>query len=261
MWYNLEHNKIIKTSKNTKIYIKTNEILLNNVLDKDLQKMLLPFNIMHTVIFLKLYSIRDNFITSNSFQIKIECFSCLVVMLLFFIYFKVTEVFENFNKRVQLLGKIISCIDLFFYPIAILCLFEHKVCNSNGNIKFIIKLQEIEKITKFSKNNKMYTVGNWSLGIGLFVYIFVNFIYGLCYKFSVYDYVAMYYINMNSMYSTRIMNLIINHMKICTSQLKAKFDSSGNVDLEIKELHMCYMNILDAFTIFKKTLRAAVRHL
>lgn len=67
---------------------------------------------------------------------------------------------------------------------------------------------------------------------------------------------------MNSMYSARVMNLIKNNINICNWMLKEKFDnSSGNFDINIEKMHTCYKNILDAFTLFKKTLQTAVRFL
>lgn len=262
MSYNLGHNTIIKTNKNTKRYLKNNEILLNNILDKDFQKMMLPLNQMHSIVFLKEYKICDNFITSNTFKTKIISFFCLVIILLTFSYFTLTDD-SNYSDRKQLTAIIFDSIDLVFYPITVFILYKQKVCCSNDNIKFILKMQEIENITKFNKNNKMYTVVNWSLGIGLFLYIFVSIIYGIyCNELTVCCYVFVYCINMNSMFCTRIMYLINNHMKIFNSLFSAKFKkSSCNFDIQLKDLLLGYINVLDAFKIFKNTLRVAVRFL
>lgn len=265
MSYYVGHNKIIKSNKNSRSYLRSNEILLNNVLDKDFQKLLLPFNIMHSIIFLKKYNIRDNFITPNSFKSKVLSFCCLLFMVLFFVYLTAINDYDDYldeSVKTQLVIIITNGIDIVFYPIAILYLFIHKVCCSNDNVKLILKLQEIEKITKFSKTNKMFIYGYWSLGLGVFLYIFVIIVKGVYdNNFSVYAYVCIYCINMNSLYSACFMNLFNNNMKICTCLLKEKFESSYQFDVQFEELHICYMNILDALRMFKKTLRAAVRFL
>lgn len=261
MSYILGHNKTIKTTKNTKTYLKSNKILLNNVLDKDFQKMLLPFNLMHSIIFLKIYNIRDNFITPNSFKNKIVYFCFLMMMLLVFVYFIVSIDYPSFSMKRKIIHLIFYGIDLVFYPIAILFLYKHKVWCSSDNVKFILKLQEIDKNTKFSKNHQMFTVSTWSLGIVLYFHIFVMVINGFCQgEFTVFVYFNVYSLNMNCLFSTRIINLINNHIKLCTSMLKAKFENTSSIyNFQFEELHTCYMNILDAFKLFKETMRAAVR--
>lgn len=169
-----ERNKAIKINKNRERYLRSNEILLDNVLDKDFQKMLLPFNLMHSIIFLKIYNLRDNFITSNSFKSKVLSFCCLVIMVLYFIYLNAIEDYSENSYTTNLIIAIFDVIDVVFYPIAILVLFIHKVCCSNDNVKLILKLHQIDKITKLSHTNKMYTIGNWLLGISLLLYIFVT---------------------------------------------------------------------------------------
>lgn len=263
MSYQLEHNMTIKTKKNTKRYLNNNEILLNNVLDKDFQKALLPFSLMHSMIFLKKYNIHDNFVTSNTFKSKVLSFSCLMIMLLCFVYLNATEDYSENTDTTNLIVFLFDTIDIVFYPTAILVLFIHKVCNSNDNVKFILKLQKIEKITNFTKNNKMYTIGNWFLGLAVFLYVFAIIIKMIFERdVSACTLVCIYCINVNSLYSARIMNLMKNEINICNCLLKAKFENCpGHFDIQFDELHICYMNILDAFKMFKKTLRAAVRFL
>lgn len=263
MSYYLEHNIIVKPNKNPKRYLKSNEILLNNVLDKDFQKILLPFNLMHSIIFLKKYNICDNFITSNSFKSKVLSFCCLVIMLVYFVYLNATGDYSQNNYTTNLIVVLFDAIDIVFYPMAILFLFIHEVCCSNDNVKLILKLQEIERITKITKNNKMYHIGSWSLGICVFLYVFVliakDAFHGDVSRCTL---VCIYCLNINSLYSARVMNLIKNDIKICNCLLKKQFgNESGSFDIQFEELYTCYMNILQVFRMFKKTLRAAVRFL
>lgn len=259
MSYYLDYNKIVKINNNPKRYLKSNEILLNNALDKNFQKILQPFNLMHSIVFLKKYNIRDNFITSNSFKSKVLSFCCLSTMILHFIYLTATDDYSDDSEITKLVLLSFDIIDIVFYPVAMLFLFMHKVNCSNDNVKLVLKLHGIDKVTKLSKTNKTYKIGNWSLGIGLFLYMFVFKLKDV-YDDSIglYDFVFVYCINMNSMYSSRIMKLIKNDIIICNGLLKEKFENSSS-NVQFEELHNCYMNVLDAFKIFKKTLRAAVR--
>lgn len=258
----LGQNETTKLNVKPKKIFVSNEILLNNVLDEDFQKMLRPLNLIHSVVFLKKYDIRDNFVTSNSLKTKIISFCVIMIALTYYVYFNASHIILQSHQSadIAVTVKLLQCIDIVFYPMSVLVLFKQKVCCSNDNIKLILKLQEIEKVTKFCKDIKMYTIVNWILGICLILNtILCTIVANLGGDIDLCGYLFIYYLNMNSMYTVRVLNLLENHMRICTRLLKANFDEScGNIDIQFKKLHTCFMNILDACKIFKKTVRIAV---
>ncbi|KAF9405870.1 hypothetical protein HW555_013558, partial [Spodoptera exigua] len=61
-------------------------VLINNMIDKDLQWLLWPLNIMHKVLLCPKYRINDNFIDPNSLLIKFMSFCFIISVTSCFLY-------------------------------------------------------------------------------------------------------------------------------------------------------------------------------
>ena len=61
-------------------------VLLDNFVDKDIQSMLLPFNILQNMLFYPKYRIKDNFIYPNSIVSKLVSLCVMILSIILYFY-------------------------------------------------------------------------------------------------------------------------------------------------------------------------------
>ena len=149
----------------TSIFLLESEFLLNNKLDKDIQRIIQPFNIIFSVFFSSKYKIRNSYITPCDKKYQIILFVINVFFSVWSIYNMVIDKSSNYYMNMFFNSSASFVIYLFsilsFYSIYILLL----ICNivySRTNISLILKIQEIHKSINITKNSvQSFVIGNW----------------------------------------------------------------------------------------------------
>lgn len=240
----------------------SNEVLLNNNLDKSFQNILKPLNLLHSLVFLNKYRIRDNFITSNCLFTTIVSFCVVMVLIGMHCYFTTVNLVHSISSNIPVL-YIYHGYDLVVYPIFLFCNYIINVYYSNNNVKLAIKLHEADKFTNFSKNNFSFVVWNWLFLLLFFSYSVTYNIY--CFYVQVFTiyFIVSYSVSINLIYASRIMSLMTKNVYLWIELLKFEFqkikEDGSDCAQNYKKIFKCYMDISEAFVFYKKTFEFLVR--
>lgn len=243
-------------------YNNRNEVLLNNNLDKSFQNLIRPLNMLHSAIFLNKYSIRDNFITSNCVFTMIVSFCVILAIITAHCYFTTINLIASIIHNVPVL-YVYHSYDLIVYTIILLCNYIFNVYYSNNNVKLVLKLQEADKITNFSKNGSAFIKWNWLISLILVCYCVAYTIFYYCFGKVTFFFVVVYSISINLIYASRIMSLMTKNIYLWIKLLEFEFeklkDDRSNGAENYRKLYKCYLDIFEAFNFFKKSFEFMVK--
>lgn len=238
-----------------------NEVLLNNVLEKDFQKMIFPLNLMQNIVLLTKYQIRDNFVTSNSQYISIFSLCITLFLATTWIEFVVQHLLIYINSK-EYVAITSLFYDLFFIPFCLILNYVQNVYLSNENVKLILKLHKIEKVTGFSKNNPSFTIWNWATTLSMFLFVILAILKSFISLSNLFYFFIGYSLIINIIYAARIIALLKKYLKTWTNLLNVNLPNhlmeKQSRIFQHESLYKCYVNIFNAYNIFKKTFQVMV---
>lgn len=251
----------------TKLHLRNrNEVLLRNKIDNEFNRILLPLNILQQITFVQKYRIRDKFVTSNDNITNIIAFCILICIITIHSYQTVNSKQED--RFSVLLRTVHNILELGFEPLVVLINFVYTVRYSNTHVTLLLKLQRLAKFTKYSKY-KNFTIRSWLEVTGLLGYHFGLMII-LYFNYDIFNFSVMLMILINSYvyYTSRLVNLLKRNLVLWTDNIK-QLDATIRSKTEENdivhqteyyvELFNYYKDILEAFSIVKKTFDLLVR--
>lgn len=132
---------------------------MGNMVDKDIQSMLRPLNLMPNIMLYSKYFIRDNYIIPNT---KIFKGLCATIVYLSAYTYRVYESHKNINVSKTIDFKlVVSIFDFFSYTFGYFMIFFINVIRSKSNIKFVLIYQDVHRflVTKTGFQNSI--IENW----------------------------------------------------------------------------------------------------
>ncbi|PZC79307.1 hypothetical protein B5X24_HaOG201004 [Helicoverpa armigera] len=247
-------------SKVNDVIIKTlptvqyKEVLLNNVIEKDLQSVLKPLDLMQRLFICAKYCIQDNFITSNSRSYNILGITLAITLrsLLFYNLLRIVSS-EDQNNYVLAFSNI---FDDVFFSIGFILNYYSNIIQCNNHVLLVLKIQEVHRILRVNgKQLKCLIIINWVYVIVLnVVYILGALFYCLIVSFArILDPVSNYCsiaFDINIVYTAFVMSLLRKTLSIWIEDIR----TSKHVAIESYWTVMfdVYSNILEAFKIFEK---------
>lgn len=201
---------------------KSKGLLLNNYLEKDIQKLFYPFYLLQHIFLMTKYTIRDNFIYPNgpklntSISIFWTVLSILFFYNIYYTYGKVNENFYSFNSKTQY-------IIIYFYKIlnnlGIITFLILNLVHSDNNVLLILNVQTIHKHIKINaKCSRQYIKYNWvscviiiSVDVFIIVLYYIKGVY-LDYTHALSDYLLKMY-DLNIIYAIRIATMLEIYLK------------------------------------------------
>lgn len=243
--------------------------------DKELQDILRPIDLLQTAALLKKFRIENNFVKSNSNLAKLITLLGVLIMIFLHILDGVVAIYNAFQFKKSVSSFILQSTMLVFHLFGILLNMTINFIHSKNNVQIIVKLQSVRQLTKGLKNdsrkimiwNWFHTIANIALSIGN-IYFFWE-LFGLS---CVGGYV-MFYFDVNLVYATEIIRLIRSELEILTTRLKQECEHHDSlqklprkimqescklVKLSFKELFRAYLDIFDVFDKFKKASQVMV---
>lgn len=224
--------------------MNSQEYLLNNFIEKELQEVLTPLIISDRVIVSMKFAIKDNFITSNS---RLYTFLSLIVncMLISFHIFRAAYFEVN---RFQLMSfKILIFINIgtmiVEFVVNYIC-----VLKSETIVKILLKMQEIDKNLNNIDSRRFfkYKVTTWSMVIFLVLcQSFTAFTYAYFFQDIINFCVTMsrFFFDVNIVYVILIMDFLASRVNIWTSKVETLFKKE-NCD---EDWHDKTMVLLDTY--------------
>ncbi|XP_064292770.1 uncharacterized protein LOC135309948 [Plodia interpunctella] len=229
------------------------EILLNNYLDNEFKKMLLPLNIMHNFIFFPKFKIMNNFITpNNTYQNMIAVFGFAIYLIPFTIkYFMSVRTSSDY---------IYNFFDLMFYAYGIgtNCLIS--ALQTNSNVNLVLSLSKTHHQQIFKINLRRITTWNWIYIVSCITLYFSNALYITIEARNLDNLVAcvciyiLICIDINMVYAIRILQVIRMQLENWILEFESPEVAKSidiNENIWNKRFQM-YVDIQETFTIYKK---------
>ncbi|PZC77061.1 hypothetical protein B5X24_HaOG200710 [Helicoverpa armigera] len=233
---------------------------IQNIIDKDLQSLLRPLNLMYILFGCAKYKIHDNKISPNS--VIYNTISSITAIFIFCIsfYFMIGTFSLNFNGYIYInhLGKIYTYILLI---VGCLSDLYTNIFQKSNYISFVMNIQNIYRSLNISGIFRSYIFPNWVSVIALNCFHFTWMFYTF-YAFQSLDHsfvFASYYcivFDMNIVYAIRIMRLINKSLKYWLEDV----EMSGRFVTESywNKMFETYIEILKTYQIIESTFQRTV---
>lgn len=256
----LKERKIHNINRNSRL-----EVVADNFVDKDVQSMLLPLNLMQQLYFCPKYRIKDNFISPNNFR------SCLVSLCATIIFLSV--IFYRFYSRIfskslkdfyKIDDDIITYFDFIITLTGFLINFFAVIFQTDQNVAFVLKILYIHRFFNNRTAFKHFIVGNWLSVIlihvaGIIFIISINLGLKLP-RYNLFCGLILISFDANIVYAIRIITLLKNKVDLWNIQTLSFQNLKNSVSEDYcTKLYQGYIYILDCYDIYKVTFQKMVR--
>lgn len=232
------------------------EVLLNNFLDKDMQSMLLPLNLMQIFQFCPKYCIRDNFITPNShFSQLLSVFGTLL-----YISVLVYEIYNMYNKPNKFLSTttpfISTNVNFVSNCLGFLLNLVLTISKTNENVLLILKIQEIYRFLNNKSSFKLFIISNW-LAVMVFLVWHICSTFFFCVMLDIpvhviLSSVILFSLDSHIVYAVRLIQFL-KYQADLWNMRALQYERINHRDRQYycEKLFLTYGNILDCYDIYK----------
>ena len=239
---------------------------LNNKVDKNVQSMLFPLNLIQYIVFHPKYRIKNNVISPNS---RIANFVSMVATLVSISAFIHCTYVGLTNKQSIARNTVMVSIALFtcfFYSFGFTINFVIGLIQSKSNVKFVLTFQKVHRFINNDTDVNHINIWIWIDFLVVLVIYFIVFTYlqikmGAPFS-SAYTVYFLIIFDVNIIYVIRIIRLLTNKVDLWNSQhlnLPERED--------IPEINCCtrlfqaYVDILECYNIHKDSFQQFVSNL
>ncbi|PZC77047.1 hypothetical protein B5X24_HaOG200696 [Helicoverpa armigera] len=225
--------------------------VMKKLIDKDLQSMLLPINLMQNILLSPQYRIKDNLIKTNTLTAILVSF-CGVMISIFAFLLRICLTSEAIKQYYSSL-YIVSKIELVLYSTGFIINYI-SVLRSNKNVLFILKVQDIHRFVNDGIYLKRLIVCNWISVILIFSFDFTIIIYAWV-KLELRFYnlicgVSVICFDINFIYAIIFLKLLRNQAELWNIRLK-NFSGQSNGESVCRSMFEAYDNILKCYEMYK----------
>ena len=224
------------------------------MVDKDVQSLLWPLNLMQCIMFYPKYRIKNDLITPNS---QISNFISMIATIVFSSLFSYT----SFSENPESLGfptftLIANFNNSLLFGFGFCMNFVIEVIQTKNNVQFVLTFQNVHRFLNKGANVNHFIIGNWILGImalSYYVIIFTSFaaLTGACFS----DLFVCYFLvvfDFNIVYATRLVKLLEKQVSLWSIQV---LNSRGFEDTQredyYKKAFQVYVEILECYSTCK----------
>ena len=246
------------------------QVLFNNRLEKDVQKIVYSFDYALCVYLNSKYSVRNGFIYSSGKLSRLVSFCCMLVANMSCMYRLVIVDIRDVNKNMSNTEKdffslfVISYYILFIVGFTMMFILD--TVHKNQNVVLMLKIQALNKSIDFSTNITSVIVWNWvSILTIIFINHFILIVYfTTCYYPDVIDLIldnviliVFIGLEINFVISTRIIILL---RKYLYEWIKAVVMMNHNLENkeQCKKLLKIYQSIMRTYSLYKRTFQVLV---
>lgn len=224
---------------------------VDNKIDKDVQSMLQPLNLMNNILLFPKYRIKNNFINSNSFISYTVTLCYIIISSAVFIY-RIYVIHSNeFVRKFMNTIYLCSYFDFFAFSVGAIMNLIINVLQTKIFILFVLKIQDIHRVLNDTKF-KHFSIRNW-----------ISVIYMLCSHICLlifchiqlnvpsYEFccgVATMIFDVNVMYAIRLIELLRIKMDLWNIQAKRLKQMDEN---DCKIMFKAYANILECYDMYR----------
>lgn len=253
----------MKTSRCTRIAVLKHRVNynLNNAVDKDVQSMVLPLNLMQYFIFCPKYRIKNNMITPNS--LLSNCFSIIITLFYIFLTILCAYLYCSSKKQINSFSDISSIYHCIFYCIGFVVHFVTGIIQTKKHVHFVLTFQKIHRMLKNETNFNYFIIWTWMLGIIALGFYVVHFTY-IMFKinssfFHIYNGYLLVIFDFNIIYAARVIQMLTKKIELWNFHvLNPRELQDKHGENYIKNMFDTYVHILECYDIFKICFRECV---
>ena len=227
----------------------------NEQVDKDIQSMLLPLNLMQYISFCPKYRIKNNVITPNSFTFIVVSMIGNLVFLFSYIYHSYSAI-GMYNKTTTFI-TVSNYYDCIVYCLGTIINFVIGVIYTKESVKLILTFQKLHRFLNCDSDIKNSIYWNWTTVI-VCISSYTIGCSCICIKLGapllfMYVYLLGVFFDFNILYATRVLKML--ETKIV--QWNLKILNTLNIEDTTenhynKEILKAYVGILECYEIHKK---------
>ena len=239
-------------------------VLLDNFVDKDVQSMLLPLNLMQNILFCPKYRIKDNFIYPNGFVTKLVSLCVMILSTISYCYQVYKQHIDNNIRNYVIISYISAYIELFMYFVGFIINYVINVLQTQRNISFILKVQQVHRFMNETCLFKRFIIWNWISVIAIFgsyAICLIYFIVGIntpaidAFNF----WVSLFCFDLNYITAIRFIKLLGNKVHVWKIQTKhLRHMDHSESESYCRKMFQAYVNILECYEIYKKSFQYTV---
>lgn len=247
-------NKTESRKKNGRI-----TIIRNNSIDKEIQAMLRPLNLMQSILLSPKYCIKKNLIIPNSLFATFVSLLGLICIIYFYFYRLVHQYSDKELRQYLNIAYITSCFDTWYYCLSLFLSSIIIIVQVKYNIKFVLTFQIVHKLLYDKKKFNLFTVGNWVYVLCIFgFYSILAIIWIMFYKnFPLYNWIAGLFLirfDANIIYSIRCIQSLKDKMNLWNEELlNQSLTNRFCYKTYCKNMFVAYTNIIECYNIYKTT--------
>ncbi|PZC77066.1 hypothetical protein B5X24_HaOG200716 [Helicoverpa armigera] len=244
----------------------SNEETVNNKIDKDLQSVLRPLNLMQAIVICSKYRISDNKIKPHSRLYNWLGFTLVIAFRILSIHKLLTSNYPSNVSRLVAFLYMINIFDFVFNAIGFFLNSYVNIIHRYNNVWLVLKLQHIHRILNInSKNLQMLIIYNWISAIS----IYIVFIMYMCYislffpVFSVFGTIVTFStisFDINVIHALLLIKLLRQTLRMWILKLLdlKNTDTVSNDESLWTQMFDAYKNILDVYKMIEKLFKLMV---
>lgn len=243
------------------------EVLLNNHLDKELQRFLKPLNLLQNLFLLPKYNISDNFITPNDRKSKVKSLCVGLLMIIIIFYHNVILINDNKQTGFNTTVILIYCLNSILYAANWIFTEIQSIFYSDENVQVVVLIEEIYKLLKGEDVRlKKLILWNWIYFGILFLTTCIVFISLHMYYmyFDIYDIfcdTVIAFLHLNLIYTVRIIRLLKIFLQKIIHEIES-FNNDNNTDeVDCHHIYLKCKKIISVYNIHSKGFQPLVSYL
>lgn len=216
---------------------------------------------MQHIIFSPKYCLRDNFITSNSFQDHIISVCVVILFIFIFSVHSYIEYYEGFAPQYPKNIRLhIVLFDLLYYGIGFVISTSFAIRHQKNNIDFVLTFQKVHIIFNNEKQTKTFILMNCLYIFILFLIyigflIFYNYVTSGRFLFTSIYMLLFIVFDINIVYANGLVSLLIDKLYLWNN-IFLDYRSNGNISFNT--YIQTYVDILKCYRIIKDTFEVLV---
>ncbi|PZC77057.1 hypothetical protein B5X24_HaOG200706 [Helicoverpa armigera] len=227
------------------------EVLLNNRLDKDVQRILFPFNFFLTMFLSSKYCIRDNYITPSKRKYYVFGLFGICIITAANVHQMYGQIANmDLNKRGLLILIFLHVTQIFNFALSIVL----NIIDCHKNVLLIVIIQAIHRSFDFSKSIRNLVFYSWMiLLIGLCINVYtIAYGYAILQSWHILSFihdVLMVVLDIDLIYKIRLLILLTTYLNEWIKNICLKKDDWQQDQANCVNLFATYQNILKAYDV------------
>ncbi|PZC77075.1 hypothetical protein B5X24_HaOG200725 [Helicoverpa armigera] len=231
--------------------------IFRRYIDKDIQKMILPLQMMQTICLNPKFSLKNNFIKPNNIANNLLAVVGVIFFVSLLIYRICDMMLDENLRRYQTVNFLYfaTCVDSFFYGCGFIMNFILHFVHTMNNVNIILIFQEIHRHINDKASSNMAVFRNYVIVSMVFafqtaasIYVYIVYMhppwYVVCYV------LVLISLDSNIAYSVCFMKLIADKLVLWNAKLLWSLQHGSHV-MRCKKMARAYVQILNCFDVYK----------